>query len=329
MGQASRAALLFLPRGPLLHDPQHDALNITTLRSTLACPVIQVHYRYGEEHKFPGPLFDVAAAYDWVVTNVFTSSRSSREPAAKIAVCGELLGGTLASTLALTECRLKEPAAVVAAAVNNPVLNWVDFEATPGDIEMPRGGTVSRLSTHEICETRRLLFRNAADYFDPFASPILFFRAAGSRVPSPERDVMQKMSEMDELIQAEQDQFLPAGSNSEILPAIDGASMRKSSRRFPSKSLALRLPQFSLCTGVDSELTEQATEFRRLLLKSIERQNKTKSPRFREVERMSSLNPEHLVLQDEVKGLGLWNESAEARQRMQDTAYWLADALRD
>lgn len=291
--------------------------------------MIQAHYRYGEEHKFPGPVFDVAAAYDWIVANMFASNTSSREPAAKIAVCGELLGGTLASALALTECRPKEPAAVVAAAINNPVLNWVDFEATTEGSDVPQRGTVARLSMHEICEARRLLFRNAADHFDPFASPMLFFRAAGSRVPPPAPDAMQTMTEMDELIQAEQDQLLPQGPNAEAPPAVDSASLRKSSRRFPSKSLALRLPRFSLCTGVESQLTEQATEFRRLLLKSFERQSRVKSPRSRDMERMQLLSPEHLVVQDEVKGLGVWDDSAEARQRMQDTAYWLAEALKD
>ncbi|KAF2206709.1 hypothetical protein CERZMDRAFT_103104 [Cercospora zeae-maydis SCOH1-5] len=329
---SSRSALLFLPRGPLLNDPQHDALNVTTLRSTLACPVVHIHYRYGEQHKFPGPLFDVAAVYDWLVCNVLaatTPSRSSREPAAKIAVCGELLGGTLASTLALTECRPTEPAAVVAAAINDPVLNWVDFETTSEEVQVPRTALMSQLSTQGILEMRRLLFRNPADYFDPFASPILFFRAAGCRVPVTEPAAQDAMSEMDELVQAEQDHLLPPELRSEALSAVDSPALRKSSRRFPSKSLALRLPRFRLSTGIESELTAQATEFQRLLLKAFDRQIMMKSPRLRDTERTSSLISKQMVVQGEVNGLGLWDDSAEGRQRLHDMASWLADALND
>ncbi|KAM3419286.1 hypothetical protein BST61_g5223 [Cercospora zeina] len=298
LARSSPSALLFLPRGPLLNDPQHDALNVTTLRSTLPCPVVQVHYRHGEHHKFPSPLFDVAAVYDWTVSNVLaatTASRSSREPAAKIAVCGELLGGTLASTLALTECRPKEPAAVVAAAINDPILNWVDFETTSEHVEVPGRALMSRFSMQGICDMRRMLFRNPADYFDPFASPILFFRAAGSKVPVAEADAQDAMNEMDEL--------------------------------HPQLSTAQHCA--SPPDGTESELTEQATEFQRLLLKAFERQIKMKSPRLRDVERTSSPSSEQMVVQYEVKGLGLWDDSAEGRQRVQDTASWLADALKE
>jgi len=42
----------------------------------------------------------------------------------RMGVCGSLLGGSLATMLALTECRLGE-SRVVAVAVNNPVVDWV------------------------------------------------------------------------------------------------------------------------------------------------------------------------------------------------------------
>ncbi|KAJ4345971.1 hypothetical protein N0V95_005836 [Ascochyta clinopodiicola] len=49
----------------------------------------------------------------------------SQQPyAARLGVCGELMGGSIATMLALTECRVGE-SRIAAAAVNNPIVDWV------------------------------------------------------------------------------------------------------------------------------------------------------------------------------------------------------------
>lgn len=87
----------------------------------------------------------------------------------------------MATTLALTECRTDENAAVVAAAVNNAVFDWINIDKAADDSLKVGESHASRIVSSELCRQRTVLFRKPEDYFDPFASPILFFRAAGTR----------------------------------------------------------------------------------------------------------------------------------------------------
>ena len=66
-----------------------------------------------------------------VLTGVVDVARQAVEDEAqrrtslrKLGVAGQLLGGSLASMLALTECRLGQ-SRVVAAALNNPIVDWL------------------------------------------------------------------------------------------------------------------------------------------------------------------------------------------------------------
>ena len=343
--RASQAALIYLPRGLLLHNPKHDDLNLSTLRSTLSCPVISVNYRCNNEHKHPTAIHDVIAGYDWVVQNICNSSTSTNKltreyTGHRIAVCGELLGGSLATTLALTECRANEPTAVVAAAVNNPITSWVDIE----EDDAASIGTEHRdqLTVHELHRQRNFLFRNPAAYFDPFASPALFFRAAGSKVPISK----PPLTDMEELAELEKQDFfrtqlaLSAVSNAyasdENLPssAVSGAeheTVRKSSRRFPSKSLALRLPRFHVTSGKASVLAKQSEELADSLSKAVERQSKTRSASSRGrlgADILQRPAASEMVMFREFEGEGLWDDSEGGRSRMRDTALWLEEALR-
>lgn len=59
---------------------------------------------------------------------------------ARLGVCGELMGGSLAAMLALTECRVGE-SRIVAVALGNPIADWVFFddlpEVDPSDLPEP------------------------------------------------------------------------------------------------------------------------------------------------------------------------------------------------
>jgi len=133
----------------------------------------------------------------------------------KLAVCGELVGGSLAAMLTLTECRLQGPY-VAAAAINEPVVDWV-FPEDDGIEEesvsdrfssfveglqsgrKPKAKAKSKprptgfstfaengiLNTSALLKARNNLFRKPDDYFDTFASPLFNFRSAGVAVPSP------------------------------------------------------------------------------------------------------------------------------------------------
>ncbi|KAI5369463.1 Putative alpha/beta hydrolase-3 [Septoria linicola] len=327
----TRTACIYLPRGPIRNHAEDDASNISALRSVLRCPVVTVNYRHGTEYKHPQPVFDVAAGYDWVVQNILNCSTGHRSNG-KIAVCGELFGGSLATTLALTECRTDESASVVAAAINNAVFDWINIDKNPGGSARDGKSQTSRIDIMELCRQRTLLFRKLEDYFDPFASPILFFRAAGSKVPSP----VVPLSEMEELAQDERKEFLES-MRSHALPGGDAVHTveapadvevtRRSSRRFPSKSLALRLPQFRIEAGADSLLGDQAAELSRLLLKAVDRQQKGRPSRGWDTARMDKATTEDMVEVEEVEGVGLWGRSTSGTSRMRSTAHWLNEAL--
>lgn len=332
----SRAAVIYLPRGPLLNNSKHDDLNLATLRNSLYCPVVRINYRCDNEHKQPTAIHDVIAGYDWVVQNLCdTSTGTSRCSHGridhKIAVCGELLGGSLATTLALTECRAHDSTTVVAAAVNTPITNWVDIGTDDSTKSCP-----DQLTYWELHRQRNYLFRSPAAYFDPFASPALFFRAAGSKVPISK----PPLSDMEELAELEKQDFfrsqlaLSAVPNSYALGKSKEDSglevSRKSSRRFPPKNLSLRLPRFRITAGSGSILAEQSNELADLLVKAVERQNKAKFSSYRDragVGTSQLLAASDMIVHHEVNGSGLWDDTEDGRSRMRDTALWLEEAL--
>ena len=61
--------------------------------------------------------------FDWVRDNLLRDG-FSRPVIGRMGVCGELMGGSLAVMLALTECRAGE-SRIAAASVNNPIVDWV------------------------------------------------------------------------------------------------------------------------------------------------------------------------------------------------------------
>ncbi|KAG9672341.1 glycoside hydrolase, partial [Aureobasidium melanogenum] len=308
------AIILYLPPGPLLPTafPTVDAG--AALSSVTSATVVQINYRCSQEHRYPTPIHDVLTGYDWVLEHL-VPSRSFYRPgrsanhSIKLAVCGELVGGSLAAMLALTECRLQGPY-VAAAAINEPVIDWV----FPEDEEVEHETSVDRLASYvqglqigqkskaksrlrqtsfstfgdntvlnasTLLKARRDLFRRPEDYFDTFASPILNFRTSGVSVPPPPQ-LKSAVDEFAELALFERDEFhrqqikMSALSNRPQSPDQQEESTaeatkkpRKSYRRWPNAGSGLRIPQMHISSAVTSPLSDQVEEFSRLMQKSI------------------------------------------------------------
>jgi hypothetical protein len=93
---------------------------LATLAASSQSTIARINYRFSPDLTWPTPLHDVLTGYDWIFENLLLD----RPPLARLGVCGELVGGSLATSLALTECQVGE-SRIVAAAVNNPIADWV------------------------------------------------------------------------------------------------------------------------------------------------------------------------------------------------------------
>lgn len=303
------------------------------------------------------------AGYDWIQENLLTKRAIARagraENVGKLAVCGELIGGGLATALALTECRASTPG-IVAAALNNPIVDWVSLGGT---LDVKKGNSKAAMqwdSSHSTLNAldalpslRDELFRKPEHYFDPFASPVLFFRTAGAGIPSaPE---LTPMDDMERLSMIEREEFerqqLPiAGDDRRSLNAGKITTSeapikhRKRSRRYPSKGLGLRLPNFQITAGSSKLLKAQAQELQHLLRQSFVRQSEEKSTEFgRKVlpeEEQSEIDDDERHLREvqqaeadrkaklyTTQGLGLWDCSRAGQARVAEMAAWMKTQL--
>lgn len=114
----------------MLDTPQkHDDEIFSCLATSSGATVVRVNYRCGRDYPYPLPIHDTLACYDWVLENIipsisWTSRHGRNHTQAKLGVCGELVGGSLATMLALTESKLGATR-ISAAAVNCPIVDWV------------------------------------------------------------------------------------------------------------------------------------------------------------------------------------------------------------
>lgn len=362
--------VLLLPRGPLLNHPESDIANASYLRSTLPYTVAQINYRLGRDNPYPTPVHDVLAGYDWAVEHLLPKRSITRagrsEHVGRVCVLGELLGGSLATMLALTECRKGQPG-VVTAAVNSPLIDWIQPEDI--DLRAPRsslakhGQSHSGLSIDDFLRARGYYFPKPEAYFDPFASPILFFRSPGAEVPVSTRS---ELDELELLSNIEREDFhrqqqllsgignlsmlqdIASGNSSEEGAEASKSNPRKASRQFPSKSLNLSLPSLHVSTGNASPLADQAVELAGAMRKSIARQFRATSGRrngFRqkvlmdheeeqmdEQQRLERL-AEEAEANDKVsfgwnEGLGLWDQSPAGRKGLETATAWVREQLR-
>lgn len=121
---------MYLPSGPVLPDTEDEEESIISLlREVTGGTVARINYRASPAHSYPTPFHDVLYGFDWIRENLLLDE-FKRPYLARLGICGELMGGSLATMLALTECRLGETR-VGAAAVNNPIVDWVFPDELP------------------------------------------------------------------------------------------------------------------------------------------------------------------------------------------------------
>ena len=242
---------------------------------------------------YPVPIHDVLAGYDWIIKNLVCGSaahngwQSVPTKSAGIAVCGELLGGTLAAMLALTECHAHKAGGIKAAMLRNPVTDWTDMypvasqisnmsPLTPedGDTVELRSSVRKRklkakgkasnpwtassenpvLTSGAILQARDALFAKPEHYHDPFASPLLFFRTASSDIPS------------------DQPGSLDASTSSSQPPAaqlVEFIRKRRAYRRYPPLGSGLILPRTKVVVGKESVLRDQGLDLVDVMRRSV------------------------------------------------------------
>ncbi|KAL5048066.1 hypothetical protein BDW71DRAFT_178761 [Aspergillus fruticulosus] len=214
--RATANVIIDLPRGPLtqaLHvagkpqsngsetipsrRPLDDTVSARALADITSSTVVTINYRLGEMpfdenqvplhsrlqiqrgeaepqplyYHYPTPVHDTLAGLDWVLENL--------QPT-RLGVVGTHIGGSLALMLALTE-----PHSIHAVAALEPVCDWTALDEYCASSNTP----VNRRRRHgpkdlvPLLEARERFFANHEQYFDSFASPILFLRSPGKDTP--------------------------------------------------------------------------------------------------------------------------------------------------
>jgi acetyl esterase/lipase len=279
--------IIYLPTAPVANFSSlvgaDDGEIVTALSAATNAHVVRLNYRLGTGVHYPTPIHDVLTGYDWVKNNLSPLSTSNGSSRLRIGVCGQLIGGSLAAMLALTESRMGE-SSVAAAALNTPIADWIfpepqlnssengaasesQISELSGDDAIPSSSRrklkkkPKRQSSWELyhdnvtlpatslLNARSEFFRRPANYFDSFASPILFFRSPGADAPTPVPDTP---SEEETIEQAP-------------------ATRRKVHRSFPPTGSSLRLPDMRISIGDQSPLYDTSEELVLLLRRSIMR----------------------------------------------------------
>ncbi len=294
--------ILYLPRGPFpskLTLPSEDP-QIYSLALTSGLRIVRINYRLSTDgiHPFPKPIHDVLAGYDWVMKHLSydaptrdVSSPEARIPK-RIGVYGEFIGGGLAAMLALTESHIGR-SGIAAAAVANPIVDWTvpfpetvweyddrecddddeygrrvtatesSLKAAGTDPRTAASNAQARLSTTTLVSLRKSLFPKPESYFDPFASPLLFFRTPGIDIPSddpdlevhrdrdPDPDTLS--THPDSTSQSPSPTILPSTSNPDSDEQSPPAKRHRAHRRFPPTASGLRIPHMRIAVGGQGE----------------------------------------------------------------------------
>ncbi|KAF7889264.1 uncharacterized protein EAF01_010757 [Botrytis porri] len=189
-------------------------------------PVINIPYRWSHSpktsfrkqrsHAFPIPLHDTLQAYSWLLKSYLPSLLPEPKPLDStcfynnpkpiqrpLLIYGSYLGGTLATSLALTESFTSSflPTKIHSLIVHNGIFDWTPISTTPDpsifhsqSADSSQNLSYNRLSTLDLYQSspwttltlhalKTRLFSSPSQTFDPFASPILFFRTSGISVP--------------------------------------------------------------------------------------------------------------------------------------------------
>lgn len=220
--------------------------------------------------------------------------------------------------LALTECHRTpaelEAQGTSALAVGNPILDWTaltqsDFDRTapqPGIIRkmggFPNSANNEALSANGLYSIREAFFSKVEKYFDPFASPLLFFRTPSSEI-------------LNEAAASTERSLLNHGPKDEN-PLLPPAKKRLSVRKYPPTGSNLMFPWTRVEVGKDFVLKDQGVDLIELMRKSFGR---SEVGGLAEVRNAGRRNFEIV----ERGGIGLWDE-----KHMLEIGQWFGEKLR-
>ena len=224
-----------------------------------------------------------------------------------------MIGGSLAAMLALTECHTspqgRPPGSISALALGNPILNWTGlFETTqdPTAARIDSGRPTNEeddrvLTIGNLLRTRDIFFNKVEACFDPFASPLLFFRTPSFELPNTAHHYFNG----DEQTDAETE-----STSSEPI------RKRRSLRKYPPASSNLLLPHTRIEVGSENVLRDQSIELVDLMRKSFRR---TSDEAF--IATGDAPDSEFELVQRE--NMGLWDENLTYK-----VGRWLGQMLR-
>ncbi|KAL8846696.1 MAG: hypothetical protein Q9221_008224 [Calogaya cf. arnoldii] len=289
--------IIYLPTGIRTdehHCPIHNPL--TTLALSAHATVVEIGYRLSSEETYPRAIHDVITGYDWIRKHLSSTPNKrdigntnyaspAPQPRPRIGVCGELVGGSLAAMLALTE---SNPGGITATALGNPIVDW----SSP---LQPHVSSDNDDLNRSIKRLHKTSFAKAEHRYDPFASPLLFFRTPAYEPPT------QSLYGPSPLSAAKGD----SDTSTELVP------QRRSHRKHPPFGSGVRFPATRIDVGNGFMMKDQAIEFAQLMQRSMnlyEEKSETSRDRIQVVER-----------EDE----GLWEE-----KDVMEIGRWMGEVLR-
>jgi len=153
-----RAVLYFHGGGFQMGSIETHRALAAAIAAGAGCRVLSVNYRLAPEHRFPAPLEDALAAYEWL--------RASGIAARHIAVAGDSAGGGLAVSLMLS-LKMRGIALPAAAALMSP---WTDMEASGESFETR--AAADPFHQRAMIKALAKTYLGGADPKDTLASPV-------------------------------------------------------------------------------------------------------------------------------------------------------------
>jgi hypothetical protein len=235
-------------------------------------------------HPFPTPLHDTLHAYTFLI-NSFLPSFSSRSqtsssspytskfspksayytpPTTKhiqrpLIIYGSYLGGTLATSLALTESFASKqlPQRIAGLIVKNGIFDWsgIGTSLPPESPSLSQEGEWNEKSLHAI---KYKLFTGPASTFDWFVSPVLFFRTAGLNVPKLWPGTEPPDPQSQSMPGSSATTSPPSSPDNEItdikkrITELELDPQRKTHLKFPSRDSELKIPRSLFLTSSPS-----------------------------------------------------------------------------
>ena len=161
---APRPGLIYLHGGGLVAGTieTHDAI-ARALALHGGCRVLSVQYRLAPEHPFPAALHDSLAALQYIAAN----AAQFHLDAARLGICGDSAGATLATATAQAAVRAGNPALALQLLIC-PILDY--SRATPSRLELASGYLIDQATLdHDLMH----YLPPAAEPSDPRVSPLL------------------------------------------------------------------------------------------------------------------------------------------------------------